>query len=612
MTRSSDIRSKLLGFILLAALLCVDSAWTGVGERLELAVGDRMLAWHAAGRAPDPDLLIVTIDERSIDALSTEFGRFPWPRSAYAELADGLRDYAPRAIVFDITFAEPDLANPDADAWFAEVVTADPSIYLPMTRLDAAADPAGIELDVFGQRLGFKRTAAAVPGARVALLLPFTQAATTGRIGAINFLADVDGVGRRYHAWIDAYGWRIPSLPLRVARDLGVAEPTDAAFEVHWRGAAGAHPRTSYVDLLTALREGRDPGTAGKVLVVGTDAQGLGDFRTTPLSALHPGVEVLASAIETLKNDDALQRTPTRVASLYAFVALIAVAAFSLRGASPARLGLVVLVITPLAAGVAYAALSADQRIAWLQPIGWAWLSFAVGALADWLRERRAREHTERVFSRFVDARVVADLVNSPDSALERLGETLDITVLFSDIRGFTSFSETRPPHEVVALLNRYFSRQVEVVFRHGGTIDKFIGDAIMAFWGAPVADPDHAANAVAAALEMATVAAEFERELAASGAAFGIGVGLHSGPAVVGFIGSVNRLDYTAIGDTVNLASRIEGATKGVATVLVSAATRTRCGDRYRFEPRGTFKVKGRDAEVDLFEPFIRASRVC
>ncbi len=610
MAQKRDTRSKLTGFAILAVLLLLDSGWFGIGERLELAVGDRLLAWHAQGRVPDPDLLIVTIDERSIDALSSEFGRFPWPRSAYAEMVEGLRSHAPAAIVFDITFAEPDLANPDADTWFVETVTADSSVYLPLTRLDpeADADPSALALDEFGTKLGFERTPVAVAGARVALLLPFERLAMTGRIGAINFLADVDGVGRRYFATIDAHGWLIPSLPMRVARDLGVKTPTSPAYEIHWRGQAGGHPRVSYADLLTAVREGRDPRVTGKVLVVGTDAQGLGDFRTTPLSALHPGVEVLASAIETLKASDALQRTPTNVANLLALIALIVIAALSLRGASPARIGLLLLLVSPLAAGAAYAAFDANLRVVWLQPVGWAWLSFAVGALADWLQERRAREHTERVFSRFVDSRVVADLVNSPDSAMDRKGATLDITVLFSDIRGFTTFSETRPPDEVVALLNRYFSRQVEVVFRHGGTIDKFIGDAIMAFWGAPVADPDHAAHAVAAALEMATVASEFERELAASGAAFGIGVGLHSGPAVVGFIGSENRLDYTAIGDTVNLASRIEGSTKGVATVLVSEATRSRCGDRFLFEPRGTFKVKGRDAEVDLFEPKPRA----
>jgi adenylate cyclase len=603
-----DTRSKLVGFAMLVALLLLDAAWFGIGARLELAVGDRLLAWHAAGRSPDPDILIVSIDERSIVALSDELGRFPWPRSAYAELAEGLRSHAPTAIAFDITFAEPDLTNPDADAWFVEVVTKDPKVYLAMTRLDPTADPAGLALDEYGAKLGFERTAAAIPGAQAALLLPFADAATTGRIGAINFLADVDGVGRRYHTWLDAHGWRIPSLPARVARDLGARIPDTAAFEVHWRGSAGSHPRVSFVDLLSAVREGRDPGVTGKALIIGTDAQGLGDVRATPLDPLHPGVEVLASALETLKAGDALQRTGPGVASLSALLALLGIAFTSWRGASPARLGAVLLVASPLAVGAGYAAFAVDLRIAWLQPLGWAWAAFAVGALADWLHERRAREHTERVFSRFVDARVVADLVNSPESALERQGEALDITVLFSDIRGFTSFSETRPPGEVVALLNRYFSRQVEVVFRHGGTIDKFIGDAIMAFWGAPVADPQHAAHAVAAALEMAEVAKDFERELAASGAAFGIGVGLHSGPAVVGFIGSENRLDYTAIGDTVNLASRIEGATKGVATVLVSDATRRRCGDRFGFEARGTFKVKGRDAEVDLFEPSLRS----
>jgi adenylate cyclase len=234
----------------------------------------------------------------------------------------------------------------------------------------------------------------------------------------------------------------------------------------------------------------------------------------------------------------------------------------------------------------------------------WGWLGVAGGAGADWLRERRARFHTQQQFSRFVDPRIVEQLVGSSGSVLDKAGEQREISVLFSDIRGFTHYSETRPPAEVVAMLNRYFSRQVEVVFRHGGTIDKFIGDAIMAFWGAPVSDPQHAQHAVAAALEMARVADEFAAELAAQGAEFAIGIGIHSGNAVVGFIGSENRLDYTAIGDTVNLASRIEGATKGVATVLVSDATRRLCGDAFRFEARGTHKVKGRDAEVDLHEP--------
>jgi adenylate cyclase len=161
----------------------------------------------------------------------------------------------------------------------------------------------------------------------------------------------------------------------------------------------------------------------------------------------------------------------------------------------------------------------------------------------------------------------------------------------------------------VVDLLNRYFSRQVDVIFRHGGTLDKFIGDAIMAFWNAPTASPGHARKAVAAALEMTLALDEFKRELAAGNEGLGdfdVGIGLHTGPAVVGFLGSDTRMEYTAIGDTVNLASRIEGATKGVARVLVSDATRDAYGSegRIRFEHRGQFRVKGREKPVDLYEP--------
>jgi adenylate cyclase len=603
-------RTKPALFAALLALLLLDAAWLGWGERLELAAGDRLLARHAATRAPDPDVVVVTIDERSLEALAPEFGRFPWPRSAYAELAEGLVAQDAAAVVLDITFTEADVNNPDADAWFVETFTKDPRLFLPMVRLDPAADGAAdaLALDAHGEALGFARTDAAVAGARVALQLPFEQVAFAGRTGAINFLPDDDGIGRRYHVDLEAHGWLIPSLPARVVRALGGATPEARTVDIHWRGASGARPRRSFSDVLAALRAGEDAGVAGRIVVVGSDAQGMGDVRATPLDPLQPGVEVLAAAIETLRNGDALRRPPAPTASALALLMLGLVLALSLRGASPLRLGAALALATPLAAGAAYAAFDSDLRLPWLQPVLWGWLGVAGSAGADWVRERRARLETQQIFSRFVDARVVAQLVGAPGAALDRAGEQREISVLFSDIRGFTHFSETRPPAEVVAMLNRYFSRQVEVVFRHGGTIDKFIGDAIMAFWGAPVADPDHAKNAVAAALEMARVADEFAAELAAQGAPFGIGVGIHSGSAVVGFIGSENRLDYTAIGDTVNLASRIEGATKGVATVLVSDATRRLCGDAFSFEARGTFKVKGRDAEVDLFEPRARA----
>jgi adenylate cyclase len=158
-----------------------------------------------------------------------------------------------------------------------------------------------------------------------------------------------------------------------------------------------------------------------------------------------------------------------------------------------------------------------------------------------------------------------------------------------------------------VDLLNRYFSKQVDVVFKHGGSLDKFIGDCIMALWGAPLDDADHARNAVACALEMADTLQAFKRELGATDASFDVGIGIHSGPAVVGLIGSDRRREYTAIGDTVNLASRIEGLTKDAKRrILVSRETMELCGvnSGFDFLSAGSYKVKGRAQEVELFEP--------
>jgi adenylate cyclase len=242
-------------------------------------------------------------------------------------------------------------------------------------------------------------------------------------------------------------------------------------------------------------------------------------------------------------------------------------------------------------------------------PLIFAWGWFLCAAIAGYLRERHARDQAVSLFRRFLNPNVVQQIVEQGETVESLSGRTREVTVLFSDIRGFTTLSESRPPQQVVELLNRYFERQVEVVFRHGGTLDKFIGDCIMAFWGAPLDDPQHAQRAVAAALEMEETLLAFRRDLEAEGSDVGdfdVGIGVHSGAAVIGFIGAQRKLDYTAIGDTVNLASRVEGLTKGVARVLVTQDTMNACeaASAFEFEHRGAFHVKGRVAEVDLYEP--------
>jgi adenylate cyclase len=340
----------------------------------------------------------------------------------------------------------------------------------------------------------------------------------------------------------------------------------------------------------------------GKIVIIGTAATGLHDERVTPMASLHPGMEILATALDDLKNGRMMHAAPAWFAPLAALALLGMLAAILLRGGNVLRTGLLLAAVSALALGGSYWAVGHLYLLPVLAPLLLAWGYYFACALAEYLRERHAREQAVREFSRFVNPHVVRELV--AHGGLGRSGESRQITILFSDIRGFTTLSEKRTPQQVVDLLNRYFTLQVGVIFRHGGSLDKFIGDAIMAFWGAPLDDPQHAQHAVAAALEMAEVLQRFRQELGEQDADFDVGIGIHSGPAVVGLIGSEQRREYTAIGDTVNLGSRIEGLTKGVSRILVSRETMELCGDAFDFKPFGSYKVKGREQEVELFAP--------
>jgi adenylate cyclase len=233
------------------------------------------------------------------------------------------------------------------------------------------------------------------------------------------------------------------------------------------------------------------------------------------------------------------------------------------------------------------------------------WFYYLLASLRAWRLERKNRQRVTTLFSRFLDPRVVADLVEQGETHDTLSGQKREITVLFSDIQGFTALSERKSAPEIVELLNRYFSLQVEIIFRHGGTLDKYIGDAIMAFWGAPTEQPAHALRALACAREMEQALIRFKQQAGPDGEYFDVGIGIHTGEAVVGFIGSPqHRQDYTVIGDTVNTASRIEGATRGRCRILVSAAVRDACQTRYTFVDHGLVKLKGKESEVQLYEP--------
>jgi adenylate cyclase len=589
---------------LLASVL--ELGWLHVLAPLENRLSDRFVTQQAQPLQPDAEIVIVDIDDYSLAHMESEAGSWPWPRAVHAELVQGIARQHPRAIVFDILFSERDHYRPDSDKLFNRALKGKDNIYFPIVRRNPSQDAAGAPLAQIAGVLGLQRSAQADEQARIALLPPLAIDPEFWRGGTNNFVEDRDGVGRRYQLYTDAYGWLIPSLPARVAADLGYKVPQQADMVLSWRGQAGAFRHIPYADLYQDFSRQRPQRASdelsGKIVIVGTAATGLQDLRVTPLASLYPGVEILATALDNLKNQRMMRSAPLWFAPVLATGLLLLLAAAFARGRNALKIGMVLAVSTLLLLAGSYYAVGRLYLLPVLTPLLLAWAYFVAGALQEYLRERKSREQAVQMFSRFVNPHVVQELV--AHGGLSRGGESRQVSVLFSDIRGFTTLSEKRTPQQVVDLLNRYFTLQVEVVFRHGGSLDKFIGDAIMAFWGAPLDDPQHARNAVAAALEMAEVLQRFKKELGEQDADFDVGIGIHSGPAVVGLIGSEQRREYTAIGDTVNLASRIEGLTKGVSRILVSRDTMELCADAYDFTAYGSFAVKGRAREVELFAP--------
>lgn len=605
--------SWFLGTLLLL-LYSIDLNFTHNLRVFDYRFLDAMLRQQAKQYQPDVDILVIDIDDQSMTVMQELAGLWVWRREVHANLLQALAEFKPRAVLFDLNFHEIDKAHPKSDHFLSQEICDQPQIFLQTLQVNNREQRELNHRDVLR---AFAIPATTHQNFYEQLQLPMAINPACWRLGLVNGLYDVDGMMRRSLLSLRIQGVDVPSLSRRVMESLNYDLPNAASFYLRWSNKA--HQHISYGQLFKLLTEQRGQFDEAqlqqlkgvfqnKFIVLGSSATGAFDYHLTPVNHGYPGVDILALALDNLKNKNYLLPLPEYWGLLIALALIVAVNFSFQRAVSMSLIASGLLVASVLFLLVAYYLLLRN-RILWVSAgLFIVWLNYAMVAGLAYLRERRSRDRAVTLFSRFLNPAVVKTIVDHGATIESLSGQQKQITVLFSDIRGFTQLAEERKAVDVVALLNRYYEKQVEIIWRHGGTLDKFIGDCIMAFWGAPVDDQDQVNRAIACALEMEQGLQEFKQQIALqyeSLTNFDIGIGIHTGDAVVGFIGAARKLDYTAIGDTVNLASRVEGLTKGVARILLTSETRELAdAQRYEFVAHGSFTVKGRTARVELFEP--------
>lgn len=575
-----------------AAVISLLISLTGLWHNVELKLFDQLIIATAPNSVNLP-ITIIGIDEPSFAKLKQQW---PWSRSLHGRLLDNLHEAETAVVVFDVVFSEPTSAAED-DA-FAKAIRRHGNVVL-------AADLVYDEADSVRQWL------------RVEPLDLFSEAGAVTGFASVQI--DPDGVQRQVPAYQDALWMR--ALSLLDKRSPGIVAQLNATPGMRIRYLGGPHSFTyiPYYQLLDPekyLSPNWRDYLKDNIIIVGRDLKATTEVRSaqsdmfqTPYFGknhqLMPGAEIQANLIANMVNGDALQEAH-RAWSWLLWLFTAAVSIVLMRRWKPLHSGLVAFMVIGGIAVLDYSLFK--WPLIWLPAAG-AILTVLLVYLAQggvaYFFEQQQRRQIKQAFSKYVAPAVVEEVIAQPEK-LRLGGVRRELTLLFTDLAGFTSISEVLEAEQVAMILNRHLSEMTEIVLRHHGTVDKFIGDAVMAFWGAPILDSEQSLHAIRAAVEMQEKIAVMRQEIvAAGGPELSMRIGIHRGECIVGNMGGNNRFDYTAIGDAVNLASRLEGANKVYGTgILLSETVVEAVASQMGLRQVDTVRVKGKQIGVGIFTP--------
>ena len=639
----SAFRTATLACIMASAALTLLLAGSRTGEWLENGTLDARARWTAQPAKADPRIVIIDIDNASLTALQEKLGRWPWTRRVWTEVIRYVTRGKPSVIAMDAVLSGAE--NEGVDAELAQVAQSSGKLVLGFSFLStqierANTDSAQAQLALLQQHFSPGGLGVPISAQEFEPNLPETKLARAAALGCVNSTPDRDGTVRRVALQFEYQGKHYPSLAVRAAeltnsqsREVswhkkngffdksyldtnGALMPVDEEGRVLvlWHGGSFTYPRLPIWQVICSIYPDQCPAEVqkyppeffqDKIVLIGASAAGSYEARPMPFDAQAPGFVAHAAAIDNLLHGEAIRSSPEWLLYLSAFVMACCggLLQYRLRSISTGSVLILVSFLFYIAAAlVAFRGLHFALPV--VAPCFALVLSYGSTGAARYATTGRELRRTRGMLDRYISPQLVSYVMSNLDT-LHLNGDKRELTILISDVRNFTTMTEQSDPMELISLLDDYLAAMTEIIFKHNGIVDKFIGDGILAYWGAFTPGENHAKEAAQAALEMIEKLKHLNEQWAQQGKEpIAIGIGVNTGSVIFGNIGRGKKIEFTVIGDAVNLAARLEGLNKEFHTsIVISETTKRMLGEAGHVRSLGGVKVKGKTVETLVYE---------